>query len=259
MMGPILHLANYRQHILYTVFYQKNLPYTTSRTISKQGTAQTDAKPYHTASLIISRCCITKKEVALLQPQGTHRNAFFILSHYIADYHMPLHCDARPFSDESGIHGAIEKKWEDLVKKSYNIDKDNNRFFYAPEGYPRQLNPTQFILDVENDIATRKYTHGWGSNNNNTWDYMSAVSQYSYLFSYYLIPETFKNSQSMQELMEQTEWGQNFDKYSTMIFGDAIDSLARIWLHVWIKFRNWLYNLKSPSAKTDGLSKKRFL
>lgn len=170
---------------------------------------------------------------------------FFILSHYIADCHMPLHCDARPFSNESGIHGAIEKKWEYLVKKSYNIDKDNNRFFYNPEGYPRQLNPTQFVLNVENDVATRKYTHGW--------------ELYSYLFSYHLIPETFKNSQSMQEFMEQTEWGQNFDKYSTMIFGDAIDSLARIWLHVWIKFRDWLYNLKSPSAKTDGLSKKRFL
>jgi hypothetical protein len=60
------------------------------------------------------------------------------------------------------------------------------------------------------------------------------------VFSYYLIPETFKNTQTIQEFMEQTEWGHDFDKYSVMIFGDAIDSLARIWLHVWIKFRNWL-------------------
>ncbi len=165
---------------------------------------------------------------------------FFILSHYIADCHMPLHCDARPFSDEKGIHGAIEKKWEDQVNKSYKIDKDNNRFFYDPDGYPLTLKPTPFVLDVENDVATRKYTHGWGSNNDNTWDYMSAVSQYSYLFSYYLIPETFQNTQPMQEFMEQTEWGQNFNKYSKMIFGDAIDSIARIWLRVWIKYKKWL-------------------
>lgn len=165
---------------------------------------------------------------------------FFILSHYVADCHMPLHCDARAFSDESGIHGSIEKKWEDQVKKSYNIDKDNNRFFYNPDRYPQQLTPTQFVLDVEKEITTRKYTHGWGTNNNNTWDYMSAVSQYSYLFSYHLVPDTFKNSQSMQEFQEQTEWGQNFDKYSTMIFNDAIDSIARIWLHVWIKYKDWL-------------------
>jgi hypothetical protein len=165
---------------------------------------------------------------------------FFILSHYIADCHMPLHCDARPFSDGKGIHGAIEKKWEDQVNKSYKIDKANNRFFYDPDGYPLHLNPTQFVLDVEHDVETRKYAHGWGNGNNNTWDFMSVVSQYSYVFSYYLIPETFKNTQTIQEFMEQTEWGHDFDKYSVMIFGDAIDSLARIWLHVWIKFRNWL-------------------
>jgi hypothetical protein len=96
------------------------------------------------------------------------------------------------------------------------------------------------VFDVENDVTTRKYVHGWGGDNDNTWDFMSAVSQYSYLFSYYLIPETFNNTQTMQEFMEQTEWGQNFDKYSKMIFGDAIDAIARIWLRVWIKYRKWL-------------------
>ena len=165
---------------------------------------------------------------------------FFILSHYRADCHMPLHCDARPFSDEKGIHGAIEKKWEDHVNKSYKLDKDNNRFYYDPEGYPLPLTLTPLIQNVEEDVATRKYVQGWGDGNNNTWDYMSAVAQYSYLFSYYLVPETFKNTQGMDEFMEQTEWGRDFDKYSEMIFGDAIDSIARIWLRVWIKYRKWL-------------------
>ncbi len=164
---------------------------------------------------------------------------FFILSHYIADCHMPLHCDARPFSDGKNIHGAIEKKWEDQVSKSYKIDKDNNRFFYDPDGYPLQLSPTDFVKAVEDDVATRKYIHGWGGNNENTWDFMSAISQYSYLFSYFLIPETFQNTQPMKDFMEQTEWGRDFDRYSTMIFGDAIDSIARIWLRVWIKYRKW--------------------
>lgn len=165
---------------------------------------------------------------------------FFILSHYVADCHMPLHCDARPFSEKKDIHSAIEEKWEDQIDESYKIDKDNNRFFYDPNGYPLPLEPTPFIQEVENDVVTRKYIHGWGGKNDNTWDFMSAVSQHSYLFSYYLIPETFKNTQSMEEFMEQTEWGQKFDKYNKMIFGDAIDSVARIWLHVWIKYRKWL-------------------
>jgi hypothetical protein len=165
---------------------------------------------------------------------------FFILSHYIADCHMPLHCDARSFSEEKGIHGTIEKKWEDQVSKSYKIDKDNNRFFYDSDGYPKEDFFTPFVIQVIDDISTRKYTHGWGGTNNNTWDFMSAVSQYSYLFSYYLIQEDFKNTQTLQEFQEQTEWGRDFDKYSAMIFADAIDSIARIWLHVWIKFRSWL-------------------
>ena len=165
---------------------------------------------------------------------------FFILSHYVADCHMPLHCDVRPYSDGKNIHGAIEKKWEDQVSKSYSIDRDNNRFFYDPDGYPLHLKPTSFVLDVENEVATRPYVHGWGDGNKNVWDYVRAVSQYSYLFAYHLIPEDFTKNQTMQEFTEQTEWGQKFDEYGKMIFCDAIDSIARIWLRVWIKYRDWL-------------------
>ncbi|MCW4048409.1 MAG: hypothetical protein NWE89_01600 [Candidatus Bathyarchaeota archaeon] len=50
---------------------------------------------------------------------------FFTLSHYVADAHMPLHCDAREFSDDDcdDIHGLIEKEWEDWVIKSSVSDK----------------------------------------------------------------------------------------------------------------------------------------
>ena len=43
----------------------------------------------------------------------------FSLSHYVADVHMPLHCDKRPFTgDKSDIHGDIEKEWEKwLIEK----------------------------------------------------------------------------------------------------------------------------------------------
>ena len=164
---------------------------------------------------------------------------FFILSHYIADCHMPLHCDVRPYSNEKNIHGGIEKKWEDFITKSYKIDKDNNRFFYDPDGYPLPIGSSDFTTNVETEIAKRKYMHGWGGKNNNVWDFMSAVSQYSYLFSYYLIPQDFSNTKTMQQFSEETEWGKYFEMYSTMIFSDAIDAIARIWLHIWIKYRDW--------------------
>ena len=43
----------------------------------------------------------------------------------------------------------------------------------------------------------------------------------------------------MKEFETETEWGKYFEMYSTMIFSDAIDSVARIWLHIWIKYKDW--------------------
>ena len=52
----------------------------------------------------------TDNQVALL---------LFMLSHYIADAHMPLHCDGRQFSEGKDIHAQMEKEWEDEVKNYY--------------------------------------------------------------------------------------------------------------------------------------------
>ena len=47
-----------------------------------------------------------------LATSGNHiAMRFFILSHYIADCHMPLHCDCRSFSSGANIHGFIESEW----------------------------------------------------------------------------------------------------------------------------------------------------
>ena len=192
-------------------------------------------------SIIDNFKMLTREEKGCpLATTGNHiAMRFFILSHYIADCHMPLHCDSRSFSSGTNIHGSIEGVWEKAISSAYKIDKDNNRFFYDPDGYPLPLKASDFTTNVENEIATRKYKHDWGTGNGNVWDFMSAVSQYSYLFSYYLIPQDFKNSQSMDAFTTNTEWGQNFDTYSTMVFSDAIDAVARIWLHIWIKYRDW--------------------
>ena len=44
----------------------------------------------------------------------------FSLSHYLADAHMPLHCDMRRFSSKKcgDIHGKIEREWEDWIISS---------------------------------------------------------------------------------------------------------------------------------------------
>jgi hypothetical protein len=43
--------------------------------------------------------------------------SLFSLSHYLADAHMPLHCDTRTFSSTAcgNIHGDIEEEWENWI------------------------------------------------------------------------------------------------------------------------------------------------
>lgn len=167
---------------------------------------------------------------------------FFILSHYIADGHMPLHCDARSFSNGEDIHAFIEKDWEDQIKKCYKVDTDNDRFYYDPEGYPlkKEKGLSPLLELIEKDVEERTYTHGWGGENGDTLDYMRAVSQYSYLMSYMMIPEQYDDSNLTEETYRTLEGWTNREEISRVILMDAIDSIARVWLHVWIKYRKWI-------------------
>ena len=186
---------------------------------------------------------------------------FFIMSHYIADCHMPLHCDCRPFSDGKEIHAYIEDRWEEQVLKSYFLDSANDRFFYDRDGYPLKTdNVTDMIRQCEENASLRPYVHSWGLDNDNTWDYMSSVSQYSYLTSYFLLPEDQvpKDIKDFtREQFDQTEFGKNFDEYSRMILCDAIDSVARIWLHVWLRYKKNSKQLLNAQDKEEEKALKK--
>lgn len=163
---------------------------------------------------------------------------FFILSHYIADCHMPLHCDDRSFSSGENIHGFIETQWDNQVKKSYKVDTANQRFYYDPQGYPLVDKITPLMQQVEDDVKNREFVYTWGTGNKSTWDYMSAVSQYSYLMAYHMIPSTYDESLTKAQYKTTPEWAR-LDADSRIILSDAIDSIARIWLHVWVRYQDW--------------------
>lgn len=180
-----------------------------------------------------------------ISPSNNHiAMRFFILSHYIADCHMPLHCDARPFSDGENIHAFIESQWETQIKKSYQVDTANERFFYDPYGYPLLQKPTSLIQSVEDDILQREFLYSWGTGNSNTWDYMSAVSQYSYLMAYHMIPSEYNENNLTKEVYKKSQQYARFEQDSRIIFCDAIDSIARVWLHAWARYRSWEKNKK---------------
>ena len=171
-----------------------------------------------------------------IAPSSTHMAMrFFIMSHYIADAHMPLRCDARSLAK---IHAAVETQWENGVKKSYKIDEDNYRFFYDPDGYPLKTDKVASLMgEVERKILERPFIYNWGNSDYSTWDYMSAVTEYSYLLAYEMFPKDFVDM-GWTEYKKRPE-ALRFEEYSAKLMADAVDSIARAWLHVWVRYRLW--------------------
>ena len=177
----------------------------------------------------------TDNQIALL---------LFMLSHYIADAHMPFHCDSRRFSEGKDLHGYIEGKWDDMIRRYYLIDEDNERFFYNPKGYPLrdssidQEYQSSVLKTVDDELHDRKFIKSWGAKNSNVWDFMSAICQYSYLLSYRFIPEQYDHTN-----VTLTNWQSlgliSFDDFSVAVLSDAIDSIARVWFRVWRKYLKW--------------------
>lgn len=186
-------------------------------------------------------------------PSSTHMALrFFMLSHYLADAHMPLHCDARSLGK---IHASIEGEWENQIKKSYNIDMDNERFFYDPNGYPlATADMTPLIKAVEEKVITRPFNYSWGSADG-TREYAQAIGQYSFMLAQEMFPESLGDCTLTQ--YKKSEVFANFDKYSAMLMADAVDSIARAWLHVWVRYRNWGpdYNLVNAAAEEKKKAK----
>jgi len=170
---------------------------------------------------------------------------FCMLGHYVADAHMPFHCDRRRFSEGFDLHGHIEEEWEDAVRKYYPVEKSSGRFLLNAEGYPRleagQDYGSSFLESVELEMEQREFIGDWGDGNRNVAEYIEAVCQYSYLLAYSFIPPDFDETN-----VTASNWhalpGQNpslLDIFSHMVFADTIDSIARVWLRVWKRYKVW--------------------
>ena len=186
---------------------------------------------------------------------------FFILSHYIADGHMPLHCDARSFFNSNEVHTFIEEEWDKRVASSYLIDYDNNRFFYESDGYPRLNQVVDPLCQyVEEELKSRKFVWPWGDDCGNTWDYMSGISQYSYLMAYRLIPAD-RNPQEITEAFykESPAYLEHFLEYSKIILADAVESIAKVWLHAWCRYREWFRDHERTYLKEQSRKAKKAL
>lgn len=170
-------------------------------------------------------------------------SSLFILSHYVADAHMPLHCDSRSFSSGKDLHAKLESVWEHEIEDHFELDKQNERFLYDPEGYPlrRASDYSQsFLKQVDEGLSSRPFSTEYGDGNRSVEEYMWAVCQYSYLLAYRFIPQQY-DAKDVDMKHWQSLPGSSIplDKLSTIVFSEAIDAIARVWLRVWRRYNKW--------------------
>ncbi len=173
----------------------------------------------------------------------------FMQSHYVADAHVPLHCDSRQFSEGKDFHADLEEIWEKQVINNYKLDtsdKNNPRFIYDEEGYPSknvEKFKESYLERVQEELINRplgSISSCFKSENNNVWEFISAVCQNSYLLSYHFFkPEEVGDP----EQADFTKWKDSHEddllELSFAVLADAADSIARVWLRSWRRFKIW--------------------
>jgi hypothetical protein len=179
---------------------------------------------------------------------------FFIASHYVADAHMPLHCDLRDKSKKrldtgnrerrlpEGLHPGIEKVWEKsmppkkyLTLHGYTQDSINN----VIEKLPKK---SLIALDTNPDYALNTILY---KSMPNEWDEMKNICRTSFAVSRELIPKSFEeiksdvgpNRCSKNKVFNEAEVLKvidgDFEDVTNRIFHDAVESVARLWYRAW--------------------------
>ncbi|MFC1920180.1 hypothetical protein ACFLYQ_00465 [Chloroflexota bacterium] len=178
---------------------------------------------------------------------------FLMLSHYVCDAHVPVHCDERDFYDPSKVHPDLEGYWEKEIKKYYSVstklkqfDLDENQKLQLDIGSDtRKKNYEKSVLyeceRVLKQSAWEKMNRkekDWrdflGSTNGNLWDYLVSVCLVSFHMSLKLFPPGGADYRSKDfRIMKTSPFKEDVIKYSPYILADSISSVALVWLATW--------------------------
>lgn len=180
---------------------------------------------------------------------------FLMLSHYLADAHVPPHCDARDFYGPSMIHPDMEAYWDMEIEKYYEFDKKRGVFNYDIDGAPELKEETkgdEFKNSILYKTIEELNNRGWtlskekgasdkeilGEGNKKIYDYVKAICYASYLLSTDFIPENIPAEEYKKlKILENPGYKEKLDKLSVCVLADAINSIAMIWLLTWDKYK----------------------
>jgi len=161
---------------------------------------------------------------------------FFMLSHYVSDAHMPLHCDLRDSSEppigrriSEKLHPSIEDVWDKWFPSEINFaahvrqeQSIDDAVLTLPKGSLLKVDTDpQYALGK--DIKKIKQDE---------WQEMVYVTRVSYAVSRKWIGKSYKTAQEMISDISEAE----FVRVSNFIFQDAVSSIARLWYAAWIRY-----------------------
>lgn len=162
---------------------------------------------------------------------------FFMLSHYICDCHMPLHCDLRDFNLKrerrrlpKKLHPSIEDKWEEYFPEKEILALDSQTKLSIDEIVIKML-PKNSIIKVDFD---KKYSFNKNIPliANDEWLEMVNVARVSFALAREWIPSGYKN---VNDLINK-RGKEDFKKVTNCIFHDAVQSIAMIWYKAWVRY-----------------------
>lgn len=187
---------------------------------------------------------------------------FLMLSHYLADAHVPPHSDARDLYTPPTVHPDMEKYWDDEIKRFYAFDRKRKVFDYDLSGAP-ELEVAEgefqksFLRDVLDVLSRRTWDPADGSilgkGNRKVYDYVKTVCFVSYLVSTDFIPEMTPAAYKKLKILEDAQYKGKLREISVQVLADAVDSIALIWLLTWDRYNK----LKDEVARRTKEIKKR--
>ncbi len=172
---------------------------------------------------------------------------FLMLSHYVCDAHVPVHCDSRDFYTPSKVHPDLEEFWEDEIKKYYRVSTETEQFDLDEEqnlqldtnreGFEDSiLNKCDEVLRQSAWDNMGRTKRNWriflGRGNNNIWDYLVSVCLVSFHMSLKMFPLDAVDYDEVR-IMEVSPFKESVIQYSPYILADAINSVALVWLATW--------------------------
>ena len=161
----------------------------------------------------------------------------FMLSHYIVDAHMPLHCDLRDYGNRrskirrlpSKLHSSIEEEWEKHFPKKEILTFHKYKRKSLDEVIASLPKKSIIKIDTKKEYSLNNKIPNITQDE---WQEMVYICRVSYAVSRKWIDKPYKD---VKDLIKH-KGKQEFEKVTNYIFHDAVLSIASIWYKAWRRF-----------------------